>query len=249
MNSTRGQARGNGGARRCLRWLLGAVLGWLVAASVLAEEAMPRPPELERDVQFWVRVYTEVDTNAGFLHDQYNLAVVYDTLHFAPNTSPRERERIVDQARNRYAAALRRIAAAKDGPLSEDDQRIKEMWGEEGTPRRLLEATDDIRFQLGQADRFKAGLVRSGAWETHIAETLANLGLPPELAVLPHVESSFNPAAYSKVGAAGLWQFMRSTGRRYMRIDSSVDDRLDPFQPPPRPALRPRRRRSRRGRP
>jgi membrane-bound lytic murein transglycosylase D len=32
------------------------------------------------------------------------------------------------------------------------------------------------------------------------------------------------------VGAAGLWQFMRSTGRRYMRIDRSVDDRLDPFR-------------------
>jgi LysM repeat protein len=114
--------------------------------------------------------------------------------------------------------------------LSEEDQRILDMWGTEGTPARLLEATDEIRFQLGQSDRFRAGLIRSGAWETHIAETLANLGLPAELAVLPHVESSFNPAAYSKVGAAGLWQFMRSTGRRYMRIDNAVDDRLDPFR-------------------
>lgn len=220
------------GGRRC-GWLWSGLLGVLAAMRVLAADSdsvMPRPPELERDVQFWVRVYTEVDTNGGFLHDQYNLGVVYDTLHFSPNTSSRERERIVDAARNRYVAALRRIAAAKDGPLSDDDQRIKDMWGAEGTPSRLLEATDDIRFQLGQADRFKAGLIRSGAWETHIAETLANLGLPPELAVLPHVESSFNPAAYSKVGAAGLWQFMRSTGRRYMRIDNAVDDRLDPFR-------------------
>jgi len=32
------------------------------------------------------------------------------------------------------------------------------------------------------------------------------------------------------VGAAGLWQFMRSTGRRYMRIDAAIDDRLDPFR-------------------
>jgi len=206
---------------------------WIVATGALAadtDSVMPRPPGLERDVQFWIRVYTEVDTNGGFLHDQYNLAVVYETLHFAPNSSPRERERTVDQARNRYVAALRRIAAANDSPLSADDQRIKDMWGAEGTPSRLREAVEDIRFQLGQADRFRAGLVRSGAWETHIAETLANLGLPPELAVLPHVESSFNPAAYSKVGAAGLWQFMRSTGRRYMRIDSAVDDRLDPFR-------------------
>jgi membrane-bound lytic murein transglycosylase D len=212
---------------------LSAALAWLAVARVWAADSgtvMPRPPELERDVQFWVRVYSEVDTNGGFLHDQYNLGVVYETLHFTSNTSPRERERAVDQARSRYAAALRRIAAAKDGPLSNDDQRIKDMWGSEGTPSRLLEAIEDIRFQLGQADRFREGLVRSGAWETHIAETLANLGLPAELAVLPHVESSFNPAAYSKVGAAGLWQFMRSTGRRYMRIDSAVDDRLDPFR-------------------
>jgi membrane-bound lytic murein transglycosylase D len=87
-----------------------------------------------------------------------------------------------------------------------------------------------IRFQLGQADRFKEGLIRSSTWEAHIAETFANQGLPPELAVLPHVESSFNATAYSKVGAAGLWQFMRSTGRRYMRIDDAVDERLDPYR-------------------
>ena len=48
--------------------------------------------------------------------------------------------------------------------------------------------------------------------------------------MLPHVESSFNAAAYSKVGAAGLWQFMRSTGRRYMRVDDAVDERLDPYR-------------------
>jgi len=228
MNSTgRNPAPGAALARR----LLAGVVALLAAARLLAaEEPMPRPPELERDVQFWIRVYTEVDTNSGFLHDESNLAVVYDTLHFAPNTSPREREKVVEQGRDHYAAALRRIAAANGGPLAPEDQHILDMWGAEGTPARLLEATDEIRFQLGQADRFRAGLIRSGAWETHIAETLANLGLPAELSVLPHVESSFNPAARSKVGAAGLWQFMRSTGRRYMRIDGAVDDRLDPFR-------------------
>src|SRR5579872_3159493 len=228
MNST---AAKTGGRAAIARLLLGGVIALLAMARVFAaDDPMPRPAELERDVQFWIRVYTQVDTNSGFLHDEHNLAVVYDTLHFAPNTSPRERERLVEQDRNKYVAALRRIAAANGRPLSDDDKRILNMWGSEGTPARLLEATDEIRFQLGQSDRFRAGLIRSGAWETHIAETLANLGLPAELAVLPHVESSFNPAAYSKVGAAGLWQFMRSTGRRYMRIDSAVDDRLDPFR-------------------
>jgi membrane-bound lytic murein transglycosylase D len=195
-----------------------------------ADDPVPRPPQLERDVQFWIRVYTQIDTNAGFLHDQSNLGVVYETLHFAPDSPPSERQRLVDQARERYAATLRRIAGSGDQPLSVDDQRIRDLWGSDAAPARLREAVEDIRFQLGQSDRFRSGLIRAGAWETHIAETLANLGLPAELAVLPHVESSFNPGAYSKVGAAGLWQFMRSTGRRYMRIDGAVDDRLDPFR-------------------
>src|SRR5215469_16842146 len=235
MNSTGRRRSSNAVAGRAPVLIFGCLLAcaaWLVAPRAwAADEPMPRPPQLERDVQFWIRVYTQIDTNSGFLHDEYNLGVVYDTFHFAPNTLPSERQRQVDEARDRYSAALRRIAAAGDGAtLSSDDQRIKDMWGAEGTPARLRSAVDDIRFQLGQADRFRAGLIRSGAWETHIAETLANLGLPAELSVLPHVESSFNPAAYSKVGAAGLWQFMRSTGRRYMRIDSAVDDRLDPFR-------------------
>ncbi|HEY6483927.1 MAG TPA: LysM peptidoglycan-binding domain-containing protein [Steroidobacteraceae bacterium] len=228
MNSTWGKAVARGQAARLLLGIL--LVSLSIVRAMGAEDPMPRPPQLERDVQFWIRVYSQIDTNAGFLHDQYNLAVVYDTLHFAPYTPPHERERLVEEAKARYAAALRRIAAANGAGLSPEDQRIRDMWGSEGTPARLLEATDDIRFQLGQSDRFRAGLIRSGAWETHIAETLANLGLPAELAVLPHVESSFNPAAYSKVGAAGLWQFMRSTGRRYLRIDSAVDDRLDPFR-------------------
>lgn len=234
MNPTGNERR----SRRAIwdwRAVLMVVLVGLGAAltdsrAVAAEDPMPRPPQLERDVQFWIRVYTQIDTNSGFLHDQYHLGVVYDTLHFAPNSSPSERERVVDAARDRYGAALRRIAEAGEGTLSAEDQRIKDLWGAEGSAARLRSAVDDLRFQLGQSDRFRSGLIRSGAWETHIAETLANLGLPAELAVLPHVESSFNPAAYSKVGAAGLWQFMRSTGRRYMRIDGAVDDRLDPFR-------------------
>ena len=234
MNSTgrRNVSQRLAGARRmsvCLCVLaLAGVLG--SARTQAADDPVPRPPQLERDVQFWIRVYSQIDTNAGFLHDQSNLGVVYETLHFAPDSPPSERQHLVEQARERYAAALRRIASSGEEPLSADDQRIRDLWGSEATPGRLRAAVEDIRFQLGQSDRFRRGLIRAGAWQTHIAETLANLGLPAELAVLPHVESSFNPSAYSKVGAAGLWQFMRSTGRRYMRIDGAVDDRLDPFR-------------------
>src|ERR1700745_249127 len=128
----------------------GVLLLLLATRLAAANDPMARPPQLERDVQFWVRVYTEVDTNGGFIHDEHNLGVVYDKVHFAPNTSPREREKIVDQLKAPYAAALKRIAAANGGSLSEEDQHIRDMWGAEGAPSRLLDAVDEIRFQLGQ---------------------------------------------------------------------------------------------------
>src|SRR5690606_2761679 len=46
----------------------------------------------------------------------------------------------------------------------------------------------------------------------------------------PFVESSFNLRARSKVGASGIWQFMRSTARMYMRMDRSADERNDPLR-------------------
>jgi membrane-bound lytic murein transglycosylase D len=208
--------------------LLGCILG--VSRFCFADETLlPRPGELEPDVQFWIRVYTEVSTNEGFIHDQHKLSVVYETLHFDTDTPPHERARKVDAEREHFREILLHLSHGAE-PQDADERRVKELWGAEGTPLRLNQAADDIRFQLGQSDRFRAGIVRAGAWETHIGEVLANLGLPAEIAALPHVESSFDPYAYSKVGAAGLWQFMRSTGRRFLRIDSAVDERLDPYR-------------------
>jgi membrane-bound lytic murein transglycosylase D len=225
--------------KNLLRGVRFVALGFVLAAWISPVSAqantIPRPEGIQPDVNFWIRVYTEVTTNEGFLHDERNLAVVYDTMKFGAGTSSRDRQRQVDDRRDRLIAALRRIAAALPTEagreaLSDDDKKIHELWGPNVSAAMLRDAAQRIRFQLGQADRFKEGLIRSSSWETHIAETFANQGLPPELAVLPHVESSFNATAYSKVGAAGLWQFMRSTGRRYMRIDEAVDERLDPYR-------------------
>jgi membrane-bound lytic murein transglycosylase D len=209
--------------------LLLVAAAWCAGPAAGAEEVIPRPPELERDVQFWIRVYTEVTTNEGFLHDEHNLGVVYQAVHFGADATPSQRREQLDGLREHYHGILRRLAEGATD-LTEDEQRIRKQFGDEASPARFEQAMGEIRFQLGQADRFREGLTRSGIWEAHIADTLANLGLPPEISALPHVESSFNPAAYSKVGAAGLWQFMRSTGRRFLRIDDAVDERLDPFR-------------------
>jgi membrane-bound lytic murein transglycosylase D len=204
---------------------------FILGRAVAADKADPfaHPPELERDVRFWIRVYTEVTTDQGLLHDDWNLGLVYEVLRFDPAASPAQRERRVAEAKTHYASLLRRFAAGSTDNLTPHERRILHAFGENATPAQFLDAIGRIRFQLGQADRFHEGLIRAEAWEAHIARVLEEHGVPKEIAALPHVESSFNAAAYSKVGAAGLWQFMPSTAKRFMRVDGLVDERLDPY--------------------
>jgi membrane-bound lytic murein transglycosylase D len=211
---------------------LGFLLGALVnIPPVAADEPDPfaRPPELEQDVRFWIRVYTEVTTDQGLLHDDWNLGLVYEVLRFDPAASPTQRERHVAEAKQRYAALLRRFAAGDTDNLSAHERRILHAFGDKAGAADYRDAVDRIRFQLGQADRFHDGMIRAAVWEKQISRTLTQHGVPAEIAALPHVESSFNLEAYSKVGAAGLWQFMPGTAKRFMRVDGLVDERLDPY--------------------
>jgi membrane-bound lytic murein transglycosylase D len=204
----------------------------VLAHDAAAQQASPfvRPSALEHDVKFWQRVYTESGTDGGFIHDQERLDVVYEQLTLASDVSSSARQRKIDETKNKYSAILRKLAGPNPGELNAEEQRVRDLWPKSASRTTLSNAARNVRFQLGQANRFKEGLVRSGKWRPHIQKIFQEEGLPIELTALPHVESSFNPYAYSKVGAAGMWQFMRSTGRRYMRIDSSVDERLDPYK-------------------
>jgi membrane-bound lytic murein transglycosylase D len=204
-----------------------ALLGLTAAAD--EPEPFAHPPALEPDIRFWIRVYSEVTTEQGLLHDDWNLKLVYEVLRFDPASSPGQRERRVAEAKAHYAALLRRFASGATSGLTPHEKRILDAFGDQAKPQDFLDAIDRIRFQLGQADRFHEGLIRAAAWESRIARVLKQHGVPEDIAALPHVESSFNPAAYSKVGAAGLWQFMPTTGRRFMRVDGIVDERLDPY--------------------
>ncbi len=194
-----------------------------------SDALFPRPAALEPDIRFWLRVYTEIDTDGGFIHDSDNLTVVYQSLEFDAPPYSRGRTATIRETKARYRAILLKLASGARTGLSDEEKRVLALWPPGTTNERLRRAASSLRFQLGQADRFRSGLIRSGLWREHIIETLAARNLPLELAALPHVESSFNPNAYSRVGAAGLWQFTRRTGRRYLEIDHIVDQRLDPL--------------------
>ena len=71
-------------------------------------------------------------------------------------------------------------------------------------------------------------LGRSKLYLYHIVEEIERRGMPTELALLPMVESAFNPMAYSRAHASGIWQFIPGTGKRFeLEQNSWYDGRRD----------------------
>ncbi|MEI8264127.1 MAG: transglycosylase SLT domain-containing protein [Betaproteobacteria bacterium] len=69
---------------------------------------------------------------------------------------------------------------------------------------------------------------RGGRYLFHVVEEVHKRGLPMELALLPFIESAFNPQALSVASASGMWQFMPATGRQFeLKQNLFRDDRRD----------------------
>jgi membrane-bound lytic murein transglycosylase D len=83
-------------------------------------------------------------------------------------------------------------------------------------------------WYLARPDYLRRVVERSRRYMHHIVEELEKRGMPTELALLPIVESAFNPMAYSRAHASGMWQFIPSTGKNY-QLDQNwwMDQRRD----------------------
>lgn len=201
----------------------------LAVSGVHANETFPQPAELQRDIDFWVSIFTEYTTNQGVMHDAGDLGIVYEVIDYPEGWDRRQRQKRIVRHRKNIQAVLSRLASGKRDNLSTEEARILALWPEGVSSGTLIDASRNIRQQQGLRDRFREGLVRAGRWRAYIEKEFTAHGVPVELAALPHVESSYNPAARSHVGASGIWQFTRSTARRFMRVDHVVDERNDPF--------------------
>ncbi|MGZ9265414.1 MAG: transglycosylase SLT domain-containing protein, partial [Candidatus Deferrimicrobiaceae bacterium] len=83
-------------------------------------------------------------------------------------------------------------------------------------------------FQTKGRKRFEQYLSRSGKYVGMMQKILVRYGLPEDLVYVALIESGFSPKAYSVAKAAGPWQFISETGRRYgLRIDWWADERRD----------------------
>lgn len=197
----------------------------------------PSPAILKPNIEFWIDVYSKYSERQVIIHDSWNLGIVYEIVHLdslfkGAHVSNRIESKKIEQIKKDYKRVLLKLARKNKIHLSAlhgKEKRVAALFGPGVTAKQLRTAAKRIRGQNGLKERFEQGMVRTGLYARQMQEIFTEADLPLELLALPHVESSYNYKAYSKLGAAGLWQFTRSTGRMYMKINYNIDERLDPL--------------------
>ncbi|MFH1728975.1 MAG: transglycosylase SLT domain-containing protein [Pseudomonadota bacterium] len=195
----------------------------------LEENLFEIPEKLQARVDFWKLIYSKYTTAEGLIHDDEDLSIIYGSVDLPQNISGSKRKKLLKNAKTRITNTLYSIVKKKKLNLNADEERILALFKDDNSITRLNRARESVRFQLGQKDRFIEGIKRSGRYLDEIKDIFDRFNMPKDLVYLPNVESSFNYQAYSKFGAAGIWQFTRSTGKLFLNIDSAVDERLDPI--------------------
>jgi membrane-bound lytic murein transglycosylase D len=180
---------------------------------------------LENRIEFWKKVYTQYGENDVVIHDKIHVNLIYDV---APKGDVTSHIATVQQALDEIRANL-----ASPDSLSPAGRQIRDQIMANGVPltdASLGDLKENVHTQLGIKERFRDGIVRSGRYVESFQQIFEREGVPADLALLPLVESSFENRALSNAGAAGIWQFTRSTGRLYLSVNRKVDERLDPLK-------------------
>lgn len=205
----------------------------------LDPELFPVPAALAPNVELWTKVYTEYDSHQVMLHDDRYLGVIYAVLDF---TAYDESELSEVRRRQRRRLEIRKLADKYDDILDdlsagrvskaypEDQERVERLFETvPGDRSKYRAAKGRMRTQTCLKDQFAEGIERSGLYLPHIEEAFRARGLPPELSRLPFVESLFQVRAHSSAAAVGIWQFVRTTARGYLKMDLELDERYDPL--------------------
>ncbi|UCV09330.1 transglycosylase SLT domain-containing protein [Dechloromonas denitrificans] len=119
------------------------------------------------------------------------------------------------------ALTIHEVRAALQPPTTIDlTAETDNLWDRIRNGFAMTNLNDDLvlrhqHWYQSHPDALRRMVERSRPYLHHIVEELEARGMPTELALLPMVESSFNPMAYSRSHASGLWQFIPATGKRF----------------------------------
>jgi membrane-bound lytic murein transglycosylase D len=135
-------------------------------------------------------------------------------------------ESSIDNTAANPAPTLGRLDSARDDERSDLWARVRSGFAMADIDGDLVRKWE--QFYAGQPDYMQRMVARGSLYLFHVMEEIDRREMPAELALLPFIESAFNPQAQSRVKASGMWQFMPATGKDFeLRQNLFRDDRRD----------------------
>ena len=212
---------------------LSAVAGAQAVAPPAGDaDEFPDYDSIRPNLEFWKRVFGEWRLDQVVVHDRRYPNIVYEVVPLPGDSGDvlsNEQLEYLDDLVETWAERLRVLEhrALSGAGLTTREKHWALELATKGGAASIHDAHEYVRTQRGLRERFLRGVEISYRYDTKIRDVFRELGLPEDLAYLPHVESSYQYSARSAAGAVGAWQFTRGTGRLYMPITSAYDARLD----------------------
>ena len=156
---------------------------------------------------------SDVELTEGMLIDVEQQMNGWNARNYLSEDSTKVADSAQTPSDAEYIARLKRIPAVMEMPYNEVVRKYIDQYS--------VRLRRSVSMMLG-AQNFYIPMFE---------EALESESCPLELKYLPIIESALDPTATSRVGAAGLWQFMVTTGKQYgLEVNSLVDERRDPIK-------------------
>ena len=193
-------------------------------------------PAIHSAVNFWKNIYAYYSVDHVVIHDSENLNIIYAALDFSPlnhaNYGDFQKQKLREERVKQEIDVTKNIIEilmTSSPPVTPKEQYIANLLNTHSPQEDWGVLRDQIRSQTGLRERFQMAIRKSGMYLQQMRDIFSSYELPTDLTYIVFVESMFVNRSLSKVGAAGLWQIMPTTGQLYLTINQWIDERLDPI--------------------
>jgi membrane-bound lytic murein transglycosylase D len=197
-----------------------------------SSDAFPVPKNYDNWISFWIKIFTEYSSNQIIIFDERCPEAIIAVLEINNDSNKKlinPTKKIASSDKENDSLSFLKNLIDENVKISyiQSLPQLNESLKKCGVKKTFSLNNAPLRFQKGNKDIIKYGIMRYGLYKDKIISILKEYDLPPEISYLPLLESNYWNYSYSKAGALGIWQFMPGTAKKYLLINKYKDERLD----------------------